>query len=350
MAYVYPFLHLSIGVGKSMLTTRFINGEFSHEYDPTIEDSYRKQCQIDGDICVLDILDTAGQEEYAAMRDYHIRSGHGFIIVYSVTAASSLAEAEKLAEHVRRVKDTEKVAIVLVGNKCDLVDLRTISTLDGERAARRMRSGFYETSAKKRINVDDMFIQSVRRIKFYGKQARTSGTGSSTSQDSKASAQSGRRDTIKPEAVAKPKTNSGSSTKSWLPAKKSTPPPPVATVDNTSDIIDSYYAVADEYSAPSPAANRRNTAAVPQADSRRRNTRAFSQMPEQRRDARMSSHPSKHANSTAPPARVENEKPIIRLVGYGTDIQHLKKSANVNKALPMPRRRKQWQAHACPIL
>ncbi|KAJ2908056.1 Ras GTPase, partial [Coemansia aciculifera] len=71
------------GVGKSMLTTRFINGEFSHEYDPTIEDSYRKQCQIDGDLCVLDILDTAGQEEYAAMRDYHIRSGHGFIIVYS---------------------------------------------------------------------------------------------------------------------------------------------------------------------------------------------------------------------------------------------------------------------------
>ncbi|KAJ2636283.1 hypothetical protein GGF44_003167, partial [Coemansia sp. RSA 1694] len=254
------------GVGKSMLTTRFINGEFSHEYDPTIEDSYRKQCQIDGDICILDILDTAGQEEYAAMRDYHIRSGHGFIIVYSVTATSSLAEAEKLAEHVRRVKDSEKVAIVLVGNKCDLVDMRTISTLEGERTARRMRSGFYETSAKKRINVDDMFIQSVRRIKYFGKQARTSGTGSSTSQESKGSAQSDRRDTIKPE-VAKPKTNSGSSTKSWMPTRKSTPPPPpLAVVDDTSDIIDSYYAIADDYRIPSPTTKHRNTAAVAQAD------------------------------------------------------------------------------------
>ncbi|KAJ2508850.1 Ras- protein Rap-1A [Coemansia sp. RSA 2052] len=284
------------------------------------------------------------------MRDYHIRSGHGFIIVYSVTATSSLAEAEKLAEHVRRVKDSEKVAIVLVGNKCDLVDMRTISTLEGERTARRMRSGFYETSAKKRINVDDMFIQSVRRIKYFGKQARTSGTGSSTSQESKGSAQSDRRDTIKPE-VAKPKTNSGSSTKSWMPTRKSTPPPPpLAVVDDTSDIIDSYYAIADDYRIPSPTTKHRNTAAVAQADSKRRNTRAASQMPEQRRNTRMSYHPAKRTMDTVPPIRAEGEKPVIRLVGYGTDIQQLQKSANVNKALPMPKRRKQWQAHACPIL
>lgn len=34
-----------------------------------LEDSYRKQVTIDGDTCLLDILDTAGQEEYSAMRD-----------------------------------------------------------------------------------------------------------------------------------------------------------------------------------------------------------------------------------------------------------------------------------------
>ncbi|KAJ2895592.1 hypothetical protein GGI21_005130 [Coemansia aciculifera] len=214
-----------------------------------------------------------------------------------------------------------------------------------------MRSGFYETSAKKKINVDEMFIQSVRRIKFYGKQARTSGTGSSTSQESNGSAQSSRRDTIKFEA-AKPKTNSGSSTKSWLPARKSTlpPPPPVTFVDNTSDIIDSYYATAEDYCAPCSPTKRRNTAAVAPSDNKRRNTRGVSLMPEQRRGTRMSSHPAKRNTNDSSPTGMDDEKPVIRLVGYGTDIKQFQKSANVNKALPIPKRRKQWQAHACPIL
>ena len=43
----------------SQLITSFVD-----EYDPTIEDSYRKQVVIDGETCLLDILDTAGQEEY----------------------------------------------------------------------------------------------------------------------------------------------------------------------------------------------------------------------------------------------------------------------------------------------
>ncbi|CAH8519635.1 unnamed protein product [Schistosoma mattheei] len=52
------------GVGKSALTIQLIQNHFVEEYDPTIEDSYRKQMVIDGEICLLDILDTAGQEEY----------------------------------------------------------------------------------------------------------------------------------------------------------------------------------------------------------------------------------------------------------------------------------------------
>ena len=66
------------GVGKSALTIQLIQNHFVDEYDPTIEDSYRKQVQIsfmgnmiltcaiqvviDGETCLLDILDTAGQE------------------------------------------------------------------------------------------------------------------------------------------------------------------------------------------------------------------------------------------------------------------------------------------------
>eukprot|EP00121_Abeoforma_whisleri_P003625 Awhi_evm1s3259 len=52
------------GVGKSALTIQFIQCQFVDEYDPTIEDSYRKQSVVDGEAAHLDILDTAGQEEY----------------------------------------------------------------------------------------------------------------------------------------------------------------------------------------------------------------------------------------------------------------------------------------------
>lgn len=53
-----------LGVGKSALTIQFIQSHFVDEYDPTIEDSYRKQCVIDDEVALLDVLDTAGQEEY----------------------------------------------------------------------------------------------------------------------------------------------------------------------------------------------------------------------------------------------------------------------------------------------
>merc|ERR1712023_13841 len=67
------------GVGKSALTIQLIQNHFIDEYDPTIEDSYRKQVTIDEETCLLDILDTAGQEEYSAMRDQvrHRRRPHG---------------------------------------------------------------------------------------------------------------------------------------------------------------------------------------------------------------------------------------------------------------------------------
>ena len=61
---------------------------FVEEYDPTIEDSYRKQVVIDGETCLLDILDTAGQEEYSAMRDQYMRTGEGFLLVFAVNEVS----------------------------------------------------------------------------------------------------------------------------------------------------------------------------------------------------------------------------------------------------------------------
>jgi Ras-related protein Ral-A len=82
------------GVGKSALTLQFMYGDFIEEYDPTKADSYRKKVVLDGQECFIDILDTAGQEEYAAIRDNYYRSGEGFFCVFSTTEAESFAHTQ----------------------------------------------------------------------------------------------------------------------------------------------------------------------------------------------------------------------------------------------------------------
>ena len=104
------YIELSAGgVGKSALTIQLIQNHFVDEYDPTIEDSYRKQVVIDGETCLLDILDTAGQEEYSAMRDQYMRTGEGFLLVFAVNNAKSFEDISQYREQIKRVKDAEEV-------------------------------------------------------------------------------------------------------------------------------------------------------------------------------------------------------------------------------------------------
>jgi GTPase KRas protein len=58
-------------VGKSCMTVQLVSHHFVDFYDPTIEDSYRKQTVIDEEVVQLDILDTAGQDEYGDARSVH---------------------------------------------------------------------------------------------------------------------------------------------------------------------------------------------------------------------------------------------------------------------------------------
>ena len=116
------------GVGKSALTIQFIQNHFEDEYHPTIEYSYRKQCMIDEEVAILDVLDTAGQEEYSAMREQYMRTGEGFLLVYSITSRSSFEEILTFYQQVLRVKDKDYFPMVMVANKCDLESERQVST------------------------------------------------------------------------------------------------------------------------------------------------------------------------------------------------------------------------------
>jgi len=135
------------------------------DYDPTLEDSYRKQVAIDDDECILDIFDTAGQEDFSAVRDQYMRTGDGFLCVYSITLQASFDEAINLHEHILRVKDADSVPFVLVGNKCDLQDDREVPMERGQSLAKDLGCPFLEASAKTRTHVVESFEALVREIK-----------------------------------------------------------------------------------------------------------------------------------------------------------------------------------------
>ena len=153
------------GVGKSALTLRMVTDNFTEYYDPTIEDSYRKPLKVDGRGVTVDIVDTAGQEEYNAMRDQWIRNGKGFLLVYSLTNKGSFEELYNLMDEMWRAKDDGDFPVVLCGNKVDLENERQVSTEEGEKLAEEWGCPFFETSAKTKVNDHECFYQLVREIR-----------------------------------------------------------------------------------------------------------------------------------------------------------------------------------------
>uniref|UniRef100_G3VAV2 RAS related n=2 Tax=Sarcophilus harrisii TaxID=9305 RepID=G3VAV2_SARHA len=158
------------GVGKSALTIQFIQSYFVSDYDPTIEDSYTKLCSVDGVPARLDILDTAGQEEFGAMREQYMRAGHGFLLVYAINDRQSFNEVGKLHTQILRVKDRDDFPIVLVGNKADLETHRQVPRSEASAFCASRHIAYFEASAKLRLNVDEAFEQLVRAVRKYQEQ------------------------------------------------------------------------------------------------------------------------------------------------------------------------------------
>jgi len=153
------------GVVKSALTIQLMQEYFIEEYDPTIEDSYRKQVTIDDECCLLDLLDTAGQEEYSCMRCHYMRTGQGFVLVYAITCRSSFEEISSFREEILRLKEKDKVPVILVGNKCDLEVERQVSTGEGRDLAKSFGCPFFEASAKTGVNSKECYYELVREIR-----------------------------------------------------------------------------------------------------------------------------------------------------------------------------------------
>lgn len=155
-------------VGKSCITIQYIQNIFVGDYDPTIEDSFRKVDSVDGKTIYLDLLDTAGQDEFRSLRDGYMRSNEGFIAVYDITNLNSFTEiVQDFIPHLLRVKDGQNFPLVVVGNKIDLETERQVNLTHAKMEIDKLLQGnpyvkVMECSAKKRINIDEIFATLIR--------------------------------------------------------------------------------------------------------------------------------------------------------------------------------------------
>lgn len=152
------------GVGKTALAVQFTLNCFVETYDPTIEDAYRKQLVVDNRMCYVEVIDTAGQEEYATLRDQWVREGQGFILVYSIASRATFDRLEVFRQAMMKVKKSKPV-FMLVGNKCDKQYEREVSREEGAQMARTFGCEFLETSAKTAYNVERLFTTLVRLLR-----------------------------------------------------------------------------------------------------------------------------------------------------------------------------------------
>ncbi|XP_046914170.2 ras-related protein Ral-A [Dermatophagoides farinae] len=163
------------GVGKSALTLQYMYKEFVTDYEPTKADSYRTNAKVDGQEVNVDILDTAGQEDYAAIRDNYFRSGEGFMCVFSITEHESFTAIADFREQILRVKGDGNIPMILVGNKADLVNDRKVKYEEAQMLSTQWSVPYIETSAKLYTNVDECFDQLLRSIHQSKEQSMDNG-------------------------------------------------------------------------------------------------------------------------------------------------------------------------------
>ena len=155
----------AVGVGKSALTIQYTQNRFVDDWDPTVDNYYRVQSEIDQGNYQMSIYDSAPMAGYLFLLDQTMREVDGFILIYSVTSRSTFDEMDSFREYATRVKDCAKVPMVLVGNKCDLEDERQVTTNEGIEMGRVFDCAMFETSAKFRVNVEEIFYQLAREVR-----------------------------------------------------------------------------------------------------------------------------------------------------------------------------------------
>ncbi|GAB2276825.1 Ras- protein RABC2a [Dionaea muscipula] len=156
------------GVGKSSLLLSFISNNPILDLSPTIGVDFKvKLLSIGGKRLKLTIWDTAGQERYGTLISSYYRGAHGIILVYDVTRRqtfSNLSESEGWAKEVELYSTNEECVKILVGNKVDREEERSVTREEGVALAQEHNCLFFECSAKTRENVEQCFQELIFKI------------------------------------------------------------------------------------------------------------------------------------------------------------------------------------------
>ena len=149
------------GVGKSALSLQFLYQEFVEDYEPTKVDSYQTYVRHQGSEVNVQITDTAGQEDYASVRDTFLRNGEGFLCVFSLTDTDSFSHVQELYSQVKIAKGIAPphLPFLMIGNKCDVEGSRQITRSAAEELAQNLGVQYMETSAKTNFNVTEAFLR-----------------------------------------------------------------------------------------------------------------------------------------------------------------------------------------------
>ncbi|XP_055340540.1 ras-related protein Rab-26-like isoform X1 [Paramacrobiotus metropolitanus] len=147
------------GVGKTSFLVQFDTGKFQPgSFAATVGIGFTNKTvtMTDNSKVKLQIWDTAGQERFRSITHAYYRDAHALLLLYDVTSKASfdnirawLAEIHDFAQ--------EDAVILLIGNKADMTNARTVRKEDGERLANEFRVTFMETSAKSGLNVETAF-------------------------------------------------------------------------------------------------------------------------------------------------------------------------------------------------
>lgn len=147
------------GVGKSCITLRFMKNKFIDYYDPTIYDCYKRIFDFEGRKYFIEINDTAGQEEYNSIIDQYIIESNAFVIVFSLEDINSFDEIVKFYDKIKLLK--EESNIVIVGNKCDLVQIISDKSID--ELSKKLNVKYVKCSALDNINIELIFTTLLKQ-------------------------------------------------------------------------------------------------------------------------------------------------------------------------------------------
>ena len=185
------------GVGKSCVTIRYLRNEFTEFYDPTMEETYETEIGYSGKHHHVEIVDTAGQEEFTSFLDSSLSTGDAFMILYAINSVSSWNDLKSLRTKIFQETEAKnaghRIPIIIVGNKKDLEGERDTTQETAEEYAASIRVPYVETSAKTGYNVHEAFqlmMSEIDRIRpdlllprARGPRDRTNGSQSDKKKD-----------------------------------------------------------------------------------------------------------------------------------------------------------------------